>query len=214
MDPIQIEQRKSFVDDEESLTMCFSYMIERRDLDCFLDREDAEEIFEDYLTNCRYLNIARVAAREGIIERIVREAKEKAGFQQKVFEYSMEIMIDELAMNHDTVAEVLLSFQAAVNKSVLDTKRGKSICHQLKQMRRRFADENGIDFEEEECQHDGPCAGTCPYCDAKTRELTRKAGLLDKPAVYPSSKVSSTTRRKENEPDIWDDVEGMMSIVD
>ena len=50
-------------------------------------------------------------------------------------------------------------------------RHGKHICRQLKAVRRRIADENGIPLEQRQCTHTGPCSGTCPYCEAETRYL-------------------------------------------
>lgn len=50
-------------------------------------------------------------------------------------------------------------------------RHGKHICHQLKAVRRRIADENGIPLEQRQCTHQGPCSGTCPYCEAEARYL-------------------------------------------
>ena len=63
-------------------------------------------------------------------------------------------------------------------------KNGKNICKELKAIRRRVADENGIPLElpwategsqrpqiGDECQYDGPCDGTCPRCEAEVRYL-------------------------------------------
>ena len=49
--------------------------------------------------------------------------------------------------------------------------QGKYICEQLKAVRRRIADENGIALGERECTHQGPCRGTCPRCDAEVKYL-------------------------------------------
>ncbi len=49
--------------------------------------------------------------------------------------------------------------------------RGKSICKELKAVRRRIADENGIPLEIPECTYAGPCRGTCPRCEAELHYL-------------------------------------------
>ena len=49
--------------------------------------------------------------------------------------------------------------------------RGKQICNQLKAVRQRIADENGIPFSVRECTHKGECRGTCPRCEAEVRYL-------------------------------------------
>lgn len=49
--------------------------------------------------------------------------------------------------------------------------RGKYKCKQLKALRKRIADENGIPLKQKECTYDGPCRGTCPYCESELRQL-------------------------------------------
>lgn len=48
---------------------------------------------------------------------------------------------------------------------------GKNICKQLKEVRRRIAEENDIPLEIEECTYKGECRGTCPRCEAEVRCL-------------------------------------------
>ena len=48
---------------------------------------------------------------------------------------------------------------------------GKSICNQLKAVRRSIAEENDIPLEIEECSYKGECRGTCPRCEAEVRYL-------------------------------------------
>ena len=49
--------------------------------------------------------------------------------------------------------------------------RGKEICKALKEIRRRIASENDIEFVTSECRHKGDCQGTCPKCEAELRYL-------------------------------------------
>ena len=49
--------------------------------------------------------------------------------------------------------------------------RGKNICKQLKEVRKRIAEENGIPLKIEECSYKGECRGTCPRCEAEVRYL-------------------------------------------
>ena len=49
--------------------------------------------------------------------------------------------------------------------------KGKNICNELKAVRRRIADENGIPLDVKECTYHGPCAGTCPRCEAEVQYL-------------------------------------------
>ncbi len=48
---------------------------------------------------------------------------------------------------------------------------GKLKCQCLKAIRKQIADANGIVLEIPECTHEGPCAGTCPRCEAEVRYL-------------------------------------------
>ncbi len=48
---------------------------------------------------------------------------------------------------------------------------GRNICNQLKAVRKRIAEENGIDLEIPECTYHGECRGTCPRCEAEVRFL-------------------------------------------
>lgn len=49
--------------------------------------------------------------------------------------------------------------------------RGKNICKQLKEVRKRIAEENDIPLEIKECTYHGECRGTCPRCEAEVRYL-------------------------------------------
>lgn len=51
---------------------------------------------------------------------------------------------------------------------------GKQKCNTLRRIRRDIAEANHLDYTERDCTHTGPCAGTCPYCEAQLRTLERK----------------------------------------
>ena len=48
---------------------------------------------------------------------------------------------------------------------------GKKVCKQLKNLRKKIAEENDISLEIEECTFHGECRGTCPRCEAEVRYL-------------------------------------------
>lgn len=52
-------------------------------------------------------------------------------------------------------------------------KRGKRICSELKAIRRKIADENGIKMDIPECTYTGDCRGTCPRCDWEVQYLEK-----------------------------------------
>ena len=49
--------------------------------------------------------------------------------------------------------------------------RGKRICNELRGLRRKIAEENGIRLEQPECTHKGDCRGTCPRCESELQYL-------------------------------------------
>ncbi len=49
--------------------------------------------------------------------------------------------------------------------------QGRYICNTLKAIRKEIADANDIRYEPHECQHEGPCLGTCPACEAEVLYL-------------------------------------------
>ena len=52
--------------------------------------------------------------------------------------------------------------------------KGKERCKILKDIRKRIADENDIEFITSECKHKGDCLGTCPKCESELRYLERE----------------------------------------
>lgn len=64
---------------------------------------------------------------------------------------------------------------------------GKDVCHYLKEVRRKIAEENNIPFEMPECTFKGECLGTCPKCESEVRyleqKLTERKSLAKKVAV-------------------------------
>lgn len=91
--------------------------------------------------------------------------------------------------------------------------RGKDICKELKAVRKRIAEENGIDLEIPECTYHGPCKGTCPRCESEVRFLENAlaqkirmgkvatvAGLALTLGVTGSAAAQSTTTDPEPVP--------------
>lgn len=52
--------------------------------------------------------------------------------------------------------------------------KGKDRCKILKDIRKRIADENDIEFIVSECKHKDDCLGTCPKCESELRYLERE----------------------------------------
>lgn len=63
---------------------------------------------------------------------------------------------------------------------------GKAKCNALKEVRKMIADSNDIEYQIQECSHQGDCLGTCPKCEAEVRYLEseiRKRQALGKKVV-------------------------------
>lgn len=52
--------------------------------------------------------------------------------------------------------------------------RGKEKCKALKEIRKKIAESNDIEYAVTECSHQGDCKGTCPKCEAELRYLERE----------------------------------------
>jgi len=52
--------------------------------------------------------------------------------------------------------------------------KGKDRCKILKEIRRKIAEQNDIEFIVSECKHKGDCKGTCPKCESELRYLERE----------------------------------------
>lgn len=55
--------------------------------------------------------------------------------------------------------------------------RGKETCKILKEIRRRIAEANDIEFITSECRFKGDCLGTCPKCEVETKYLEEQLNL-------------------------------------
>ena len=52
--------------------------------------------------------------------------------------------------------------------------QGRKICNTLKDIRKRIAAANGIDYHPSECTHKGECSGSCPRCEQELSDLTKE----------------------------------------
>ncbi len=49
--------------------------------------------------------------------------------------------------------------------------KGKKICNILKDIRKKIANDNNIEYNPKECTHKGECMGTCPACEQEVRYI-------------------------------------------
>ena len=88
---------------------------------------------------------------------------------------------------------------------------GKEQCILLKKVRKKIAEENGIEFEPKRCNHRGVCPGTCSVCDAELAylesELKKKVKkgkriivndmVIDEIIAFKNRIIEETDRFKE-----------------
>ena len=58
--------------------------------------------------------------------------------------------------------------------------KGKAKCKALKEIRKKIAEENNIEYIVSECTHKGDCKGTCPKCESEVRYLERELARREK----------------------------------
>lgn len=196
---IPLYQRRMFV--------AVKSFIEKEGVRALADKTSFLQYAECRLDKIAILYI-KIAYDENAIEKMIGEANTFERSQQiKVGILSREIS-KTYGLDEEFMQLILSAFMEAICRAGL-SERGKNTCAQLKELRRLFALTNGIDYEEEDCTYEGPCEGTCPYCDAKTKELLQKAEEL-KIVEYPQVDID------EIEPEEMDDrdelVEGLMEI--
>lgn len=51
---------------------------------------------------------------------------------------------------------------------------GKDKCEFLREIRKNMAEANGIPYEPRECNYEGDCSGTCPFCEREAADLMTK----------------------------------------
>ena len=84
--------------------------------------------------------------------------------------------------------------------------KGKDRCKILKDIRKRIAEENDIEFITSECKHKGDCLGTCPKCESELRYLEReleKRRAVGKKVTVAGLALSVTLATSSCVPDLF-----------
>lgn len=75
----------------------------------------------------------------------------------------------------------------------MNSYEGRKKCEKLREMRKAFAQANQIPYDFPECTHEGPCAGTCPFCEQEAAVLERLAERMQlqgsHEAIYPQVEI-------------------------
>jgi len=68
---------------------------------------------------------------------------------------------------------------------------GKVKCEFLKQIRKEMAEVNGIPYEPRECDHEGDCSGTCPFCEQEASTLLSELKKKEEQGVQIKTDIPS-----------------------
>lgn len=87
---------------------------------------------------------------------------------------------------------------------------GRDKCDQLREIRKKIAQANGIKFEPAECHHTGPCMGTCAVCDSEIRyiddELQKKKMRGEEIILTGLAADDIEQSGCNTDPDIYEDI--------
>ena len=153
------------------------------------DGERVSQCFRDEMSPSRSRNIITMIFDCGAAETLAAEDANADMLRAGI----CERLADEYGVSRNISEPIIEKLQRAIENTRTARKNqfGRSICNSLKEMRRQFADANGIEYEEEDCTNPNPCTGTCPYCEQKNKYLLEEAAKLSqqKDIVYPKFKV-------------------------
>lgn len=156
---------------------------------------DSRQIME-YMENAEIDQKTRNVFRTILITKAVRWFilyAEKQLNREAVEKNCTAMLRDEWGLAEEAFVPVIRQIIIAIDNAVKERSEfvGKSVCNQLKDMRRRFAKANQIEYYEKDCQETRPCAGTCPYCEERTRYLVEEAKKIAavRDVIYPQVNV-------------------------
>ena len=153
------------------------------------DGDKAATCFRDAMSSSRSRNIIIMIFDCGAGETLAAEDANADMLRDGI----CERLADEYGVSRNISEPIVEKLQKAIDNTRKARRDhfGRSICNSLKEMRRQFADANGIDYEEEDCTNPNPCTGTCPYCEQKNKYLLEEAAKVSqqKDIVYPKFKI-------------------------
>ena len=146
------------------------------------------DFLEDSYIEQKTKNVFRIILMTKAVEWLISYAEGKRG-RESVEKDCASLLQDEWGLSSEVCIPVIEQVMNAIDHAVEERTNavGKSICKQLKDMRRRFAEANQIEYYEEDCTETRPCAGTCPYCEERTKYLVEEARKIAavRDVVYP-----------------------------
>ena len=89
--------------------------------------------------------------------------------------------------------------------------KGKDKCEFLREIRKNMAKANGIPYEPRECDFEGDCSGTCPFCEKEAADLLAALKEKEKQGVEIKTDLFSTILLESGKLDFDDAYEALAS---
>lgn len=92
--------------------------------------------------------------------------------------------------------------------------KGKEKCEFLREIRKNMAEANGISYEPRECNYEGDCTGTCPFCEKEAADLLAALKEKESQGLEIKIDVFSTMLMEKGKIDFDDAYEAFASEVE
>ena len=91
---------------------------------------------------------------------------------------------------------------------------GKEKCEFLREIRKNMAQANGIPYEPRECNFEGECSGTCPFCEKEAADLLSALKEKERQGIEIKRDELTTMLLDKEKMDFNDAREAMVSEVE
>lgn len=91
---------------------------------------------------------------------------------------------------------------------------GKEKCEFLREIRKNMAEANGILYESRECNFEGECSGTCPFCEKEAADLLAALKEKERQGIEIKRDELTTMLLDKEKMDFNDAREAMVSEVE
>ncbi len=177
---------------EDSFQERLEMILEKNGLNIIKDSGRIMPLLRESAIDNRTKNIFQTILLTDVTDCLISYAEGKTLESELILRCSM-ILQEEWGMSPSAFKPLILQMLNAVDAAVKARREnvGKTICNQLKEMRRAFARANHIEYEEHDCTQTNPCNGTCDYCDKQTAYLISEAKKYSavREIVYPKMTV-------------------------
>ena len=184
------EDEMDLFDDIEQVSFqeCLKQIFEEYGVSILMKPARAMALIDDADTDQKTRNVFRTILMTDVVGLLVSYAKDELR-EEELIRRCRRILKEDWGLSEGAFMPVVKQILNAIDSAVKERTDsvGKTICNQLKEMRRQFARANHIEYYEEDCTETEPCAGTCPYCEERTKYLVNEAKKIAavRDVIYP-----------------------------